>query len=353
MRLKSVFYTGSIFIGVLLFIFTIFKIGIKMIIATLAMVSLGQFWLLVAINLMGVALSIVRWRMIFRAFGTEISLLNITMAKFIGIAMNYLTPGGLIFGGVPFRVLFLKSEANIPYKTSLISIIVDEILFLSITFLVIIIGLFYLFEHADLSRNMMIAIISSLALLTVIFYVFYRRTVYRGKGEDGFFSYIINVLHLNRFQWVANMKNKIIETENTLCTFFKVNNKTILISTILLTVVESVLYLAMYWFTILYLGHRISFQMVMSIISLTYVNYLLPIPGALGTFELSQAYLFGVFGMGENVGLGFSLLTRIVTLVFVAVGLAILGFFEIKILWEKLSQRIIYYAKKISDLYKK
>lgn len=347
-RLKFIFSTCPLIIGILLFILITTKIGFFQIIKTISAISFKQFVILLAVNFSAILISILRWKIIMQSLEIPISSSRIAMAKFIGLTINYLTPG-VFMGGEPFKAFFLKREAGIPLSKSVISIIIDEAVFLTVSFFLIIIGLFFLFHWALLSKKIAVIILLVFSLLLAAFYLFYTRTIYKKTGEKGFFSYIIDMLHLNKIKAIARFKHKIIEIENNLSVFFKAHRQ-ILIIAVILTLIESFLYLTAFWLTIFYLGHKINFQTILTIMSTIYINYLIPIPAALGSLELSQSYMFNIFGIGEDVGIGFSFITRIISLFFIAVGLIVLTYFEIKILWQKLSQRIILFAEQISKM---
>ena len=78
----------------------------------------------------------------------------------------------------------------------------------------------------------------------------------------------------------------------------------------------------------------------------------LPLPGSLGGFELSQVFAFGFFGLGGNLAaLGFSLITRIISLLFVVIGIIYLAYFEIRLTIKKISEALPEWAEKIKNFF--
>ncbi len=337
MKSSSIFSLATFFIGILIFALVIKKIGLEQIADTVSMISPKHLLFLIFLNSLGVVVSIYRWKIILRALEFPVSWTKLTMAKLMGLAINYVTPG-VFLGGEPFKALYLKTELDIPLRKSAVSIIIDEALFLGITFIIILIGLAFLLHQALLSQKIILTIFSVLTTFLLIFYLFFRRIIYKKTGEKGFFSFIIHLLNLHKIKIIANLSGKIVEVENSLSTFFKEHRNTLYFS-IFLTIIESIMYLLTFWFTILFLGQKINLQSILSIVSIIYVNYLMPIPGALGSLELSQSYIFNLMGMKEGIGLGFTLITRVISIFFVVIGLSIIGYDQIKTLCRKFGQR--------------
>lgn len=339
MNIKSLLFGGTLFVGFLLFFFAVKSIGLGGIAEALSSISFGQFVILLVLNFAGMMVSTWRWKIIMHSLDAPISLAHITMAKFIGFSISYLLPS-IFYGGEPFKLFFLRSEARIPLKKSVAPLIINEILFLGASLVLIVIGLVYLFKEVFLPYQLMVVLFVILALLFVVSYIFYRSAIGSPEGEKGFFSRLLEAFHLDRIKAVFNAKGQVIEIENDIRVFFQ-TKRSVLAFSIVLSFVENFLYLATYWLTVVYLGYQVGFYISLPILSTTYLNYLLPIPGALGSFELSQSYMFGILGMGGAIGLAFSLITRVVNLFFVGVGLVILGYFEAKVIGKKARGKII------------
>lgn len=337
MKSSSIFSLATFFIGIMIFTLVIKKIGIEQIAETISMISPKHLLFLIFLNSAGVIISIYRWKIILRALEFPVSWTKLTMAKLMGLAINYVTPG-VFLGGEPFKALYLKTELDLPLRKSAVSIIIDEALFLGVTLILILFGLAFLIHHALLSQKIILTIFSVLTAFLLIFYLFFRRIIYKKTGEKGFFSFIIHLLNLHKIKIIANLSGKIVEVENNLSTFFKEHKNTLYLS-IFLTVAESIIYLFTFWSTILFLGQKVNLQTILSIVSIIYINYLMPIPGALGSLELSQSYIFSMLGMQEGIGLGFTLITRVISIFFVVIGLLIIGYNQIKTLCRKFGQR--------------
>jgi len=59
--------------------------------------------------------------------------------------------------------------------------------------------------------------------------------------------------------------------------------------------------------------------------------YVIPIPGAIGTYELAMAVIFTLLGIGAETGVAFSLIMRCLNIVIVSIGMIFLSHFGIKL----------------------
>ena len=101
------------------------------------------------------------------------------------------------------------------------------------------------------------------------------------------------------------------------------------------------------WFIVLFLGAKISLMQLLGFFALTAAVYFIPIPGALGIHEMSQAVIFGLFKLGSSIGIAFSLVWRAASLISVSIGLLLLLLFQLKIWAKKAADKIENISSKI------
>ena len=135
---------------------------------------------------------------------------------------------------------------------------------------------------------------------------------------------------MHNFSYIRSIKTKIVQREKEIRNFFSLHRNTVL-AAILLSILEMCVMLTGYWLTISYLGFTISTKTLLGIVALMSLSNLLPLPASLGGFELSQVFAFSFFGLdGQVTAIGFSMITRIISLVFVIIGIIYLAEYEVR-----------------------
>lgn len=333
---KITFFSITLLIGLLLFTLVINDVGISVILVAISSVKLWQFVLLLGLNALAFIISSYRWEVILKANGNIVSFKKVMAARLAGNSINYLTPSGMIFGE-PFKAMVLSGESDIKFGSAMVSVVVEAAIYLSTVLLFVIIGILSFFSYSNISQKIFAIILGAAAVMIFIFYLFYSKMIKRSaeKTEKGFFTYIIDLLYLNKFSFVNKLKEKISRREKEIKIFFSLHKKAIIVA-VLLSVAELVVTLSMHWLIIFFLGFSLDIGKLLGIFALMNISYLLPLPGSLGGLELSQIFAFSFFGLGGQVAaIAFSLINRIISLIFVTGGLLYLAYFQTKLLSKK------------------
>jgi len=272
----------------------------------------------------------------------------------VGASINYLTPSGLVMGE-PFKAMVLSAENNIKIGSAMVSIVVEASIFLSTLLFFVTLGIISFITYSPVSDTVFAIVGVALVFMFDVFYLFYSKMMRKsnlGQGEKGFFTYIIETLRLDRIAFVNRFKSRIGRREEEIKTFFSLHHNTIF-AAILLSVLELIVIFFGYWLTIYFLGYTLNIKTIFGVAALMSIATLLPLPGALGGMELSQIFAFNFFNLGGQVtAMGFSIITRIVNLIFVAIGILYLAYFEARIAFRNLLLRFPEFDRRLKEILK-
>lgn len=348
-----IFFAFTLILGVSLFIIVVDKVGVDKIVSIISSLKPKHFAILIFMHGLGYLVSAYRWKIILDAGGSSIPFTKIFSARMVGYSVNYLTPTGLVIGE-PFKAMVLASENNMALGTAMVSIVVEGAIFLSTLLFVIIVGIFSFITFSAISSKIFFMLLAALGFSFAVFYLFYIKMIRSSAKEDnngGFFTFLINVLQLNRLAFIENLKQKINKREIEVKNFFSLHRKTV-IAAVLLSLVEIGITLFAFWLTISFLGYHIGFMVLLGIFSLMAISNILPLPGSLGGFELSQIFAFSFFGLGgEAVALAFTMITRSINLIYVLLGIIYLVYFEFKLVNEKIIKILPAIKEKIAKIF--
>lgn len=331
MKIKKrfVFVFLSLIFGIAVFIFALQKVGWQEVWRSFNILSWWQFLLVLLIALISFLFSSLAWRIILRTHRKkDFSLIKVLRAKLVGFSLDYLTPSAYV-GGEPVRAILIKEEENIDFKEGIASVIVNKILELTIDLVFIIVGIVYLFIYFSLPQWLNLILISLLILILASSFFFYSRTF----KKKGFLSALINLFGFDKSKKMQGVASNIQEVEDLISDFF-VHHPKDLIKTSIYSFVSRSLFILCFWLIIFFLNARVNLFQLLGFFALTAVVYFIPIPGALGIHEASQAIIFGLFKLGSRTGIAFSLIWRAVSLIIVTIGLVVLIHFQVK-LWRK------------------
>ena len=348
---KILFFSIVIFIGLALFVFAFKKVGLENIILAISNFSICNFSIIFFLFLLDLYIGSFRWQIILKSQNlSPIKFSKIFFAKTIGAAINYITP--CVFGGgEPFKAYILKKEANIPLCKAVTSIIIEEVIFLSATFAFFILGVVILIGYFDLPLNLIFFLIGTTIICLSILIFFYNRTINEQSDGKGFFIFLIEMFRIDKIKAINKFKINIINAENDISYFFKYK-KTAFAKVALLAMIEVLLSILICWLIIIFLGNETDIKQVISINALITAVSLIPIPASLGTLEISQTFIFSLFGLGSNIGMAFSLIFRIANLAVTAMGIIFLVFLEIKIITEEIAKTAETPIQKIIKFFK-
>jgi len=277
--------------------------------------SLWAFLLFTLVSLVNFAIFSLRWQRIVHAGRDKVvSLWKISMFRFVGYSVSYLTPFAQL-GGEPVRIYFLEKN-GIPRKEAVSSVFIDklfeagiQLIFVAITIAVV------LLSGADLpSENLTIGM---LLVLSIIAVVYLWMTIW-GKG---FFTQVFRWLHLGNIKKLAPFEAKIERTEERIRSFFR-NHPRDLLWVCLLSLLTYGFFLLEYEVMLTSLGVVPTFRQLLVVSMLPMIAYLTPIPGAVGAFELLSIASMQIVGLEGSLALPIIAMIRLRDLIFLGIGFA-------------------------------
>lgn len=317
---KTLLVLASLLLGVLLFVFAFQHVGWREIQSALLLFPWQAVALIFLINFLAVFLvGSYRWWLILRAQGCSAGYLKVVKIKLAGFSLSYVTPSAFLLNE-PVRAYMIKEEAKCGWDKSFASVIVDQTVLYASLLLAMIAGFAFLAQRFTLSSGIYYGFLALLIASLGMFYLFFRKIVRKEAGEQGFFTYLIHKIRLDRLGWVRHHLGAVESTEQVMTDFFRHEKKSSA-AVIALGLLEALLDVSVVYFVCFYLGHPTSVFETVGIFSFVTFASLIPIPAALGSFEVMLTLIFQLFGFGKENGLAFSLIYRFVNVAFCGIGL--------------------------------
>ena len=260
-----------------------------------------------------------RWKVLIENVGMKPKTLNVFLSLLIGYFVNSFTPK---FGEL-FRCTTLQKSDNIPVSKNLGTVVTERIydaIVLGVGVLVIFLiefdRLYKLFADIfnGLLDSMVWKIVVLIVIVLMIFGVFYLIRIVRKKTQNSFIIRILNFIQ----EMVVSIKST-----------FKIKKYWLFV---LLTVAIWSFLAVMNYFQLMALKEtsNVSFYFAVVVLFIGGIGWALPAPGGIGTTHFFILQLFLVFGLSENIGLSYGLLSNALTFVLtVLFGLIAYAFYEI------------------------
>ncbi|MDD3006471.1 MAG: lysylphosphatidylglycerol synthase transmembrane domain-containing protein [Candidatus Pacebacteria bacterium] len=326
---KAFFLFFSILLGVLLLVSAFGQVDISEIKVALSLFSKEAFLGVFLLNFLAVfVVGTCRWQVILEGQGCPISFWKVMRAKMAGFTLSYITPSAMI-GGEPVRAYMVKEESECGWERSFASVIIDQVIFLSCLFVAMVAGFIFLAEHFSLPTEVFYAFFLIFLSAFFILYFFYKKMLNRGAGEKAFFTFFIHKIGLDKIGFIKNKSDSIDRTEKSMENFFNEKKKHFFLA-VFLGLLESFLDVLIVAVICFYLGQQIGILKSLGVFFfLTLANFF-PIPGALGSFEFALTFASGILGIGKDVGLAFSLISRLINIILCLLGGVAMLHFSVK-----------------------
>tara|TARA_Y100000310_G_scaffold166108_1_gene165819 strand:- start:467 stop:1456 length:990 start_codon:yes stop_codon:yes gene_type:complete len=268
-----------------------------------------------------------RWQIILSGYGYKISFLKLLKMQISGFALSYITPSARV-GGEPLRVYMLNKECNVDYKTGTASVILDKYMeFLGATTFGLI-GLFLLFITPNISIGSRFLLLGIIFGSIFILGSFYHRLI---KNKPVFFS--LFSLFLSRKRLKKFSKN--LKEVDKKMTYFVTHHKREFFLSYAFYFISAVIFIMEFKYLLLSFGVSITLlQLILVIIVLGIASYI-PLPMALGSLEAGQSGIFQLLMNDGSIGLALSLIHRVKSLAFSAIGIILIFLFGGKEFFKK------------------
>lgn len=302
---KAFLFFASLFLGALLFVWVVGKIGWQDVWVVILTFSVLKLLVIIVLTLIMFYIGVLRWREVLKSQGLFIGLPRLWNSYLAGFTLSFFVPM-IFFGNEILRAYALRDAKNVSFAKRMASVIIDKILELAVYLIVIISGVVFFLLNAGTYPSFLLLILagSLLFLGIVLFLLFKKKSMIRiflsGREDNG-----------------------IAEIEQEILDFFHFKNP-FLFKGLLYSVLKSGAAIARAWVLILFLGKTIGILPVIGVVGFHYVALFVPIPAALGLHDVLQIFAFQSIGMSGSVGVGFALIVRVAEFLIALAGIGIL-----------------------------
>lgn len=323
---RFLLFLFSLITGLTLFLLITTKIGWQIILHSLSLFRHWQGIIIFILTLSGAILNIYRWQFILKLLGYDFSLKELGDIWLGGNTITYLTPIAIL-GGEVFMSMALRKKLRVPWGKNIISIAILRISNLTCTLFFVSLGIIlFLFLGGLPSKDIFLISILVISGLTGSLFVFYYQS-FRKKSILRIF-----LRNLNKGFTLKNFLNSqgILQIEEEIFSFLNPKKK-IIWQTLGLAFLSLAVNLIRLELIIFFLKKQfVTLFSLLPMFAFVNLAYILPFPAALGSLEISQAFIFNFLDLGPDLGTAFSLILRGAEL-----SLALIGIFFLLKLWFK------------------
>lgn len=282
-------------IGILLFVFVIYRVGLEKILSTILNVNLYYIFISLPILLPILYLKAYKWKIIVKEFGIQLSQKDAMQYWLIGLFVATLTPGRI---GDFYRALYIRTDKFSSGK-ALATIAIDRVFDLVALMLLSIIGVVVIltqFGDSKLSEYaLVLVLVGSIALATIL---------HRASMEK-LARPLFNMLVPEKYK--AKLKGSFNEFYDSI-KFLKNKKRTLAIAFVVSLVAWLIGYLQAYFF-FLSLGYVVPYFYLIIFLPIEVLFNLIPITvSGFGTREIALVALFGLLNVPPEVAVSFGLI---------------------------------------------
>ncbi len=266
-----------------------------------------QISLLVLINLGIITLFGLRWWWILRIQRYHLPYLTIVRYRLAAFGISYFTPGPQ-FGGEPLQVYYLRKNHQLPTADSLASLSLDKLLELMANFTFLVIGMLVVFAGGYLDSEENFSLLPIILTLAALPWGYLLLLYFGVKPITGLSKALTEAW--SDTPGVRGATKTIAESESQVSNFCQ--SKTL--DMVGLMLVSGLVWLALvfeYWLTLGFLGVPLGLGETLVFITAARLAFLTPLPGGLGSLEISQVLAAQALGLGTEIGASIGLLIRI------------------------------------------
>jgi glycosyltransferase 2 family protein len=301
-------------LGILIFVFIVYEIGMWRIWENIKKITWQNFLILMVLRLLYWILRTINWKVIIQQFNQGNSLLHLFNARICSHAVNQLTPSAQV-GGEAARIYMVQGTSK---KISLASVIVDKTIeFISVIVFTIIAVAVAIIRIPMPGKIKTLLISSATAGMLLLLFVL-------SKQKKGMFEWFIELMARMKikFKFLEKNREKIKETDVYISDFYR-KHRMAFLKVFLLYSLLIMLWVTEIHLTLIFIGAvNITFLDSFLITVLGNLAFLFPlIPGSLGIYEATYVALFALLGKGTAIGFTLVLIRRIIALIWAGFGL--------------------------------
>ena len=263
-----------------------------------------QIAILIAINISIYLLITLRWWIIVRTGTKTISYFPLVLIRVAVFGISYFTLGPQI-GGEPLQVLYLQRKYGMSYTHATSTVIMDKLLEFLANFFLLVIGLTAIFEAGILSGNASRPLVSLIPMAAILLWPFIHiALMVRG-------IYPIGAALRLAFSRFGNPKwmRFIVASEQMAGRFCKRSPRALWMAAGA-SLAAGAGMICEYILITSFLGINLQSWQIVAAWTTSWLAFLVPLPGGLGSLEASQVFTLGAFGISAALAIGVTLLIR-------------------------------------------
>jgi len=281
--------------------------------------KLWQITTLVILNITIYMLITLRWWIIVHAGNKTIAYFPLILVRVAVFGISYFTLGPQV-GGEPLQVLYLQRKYGMTYTRATSTVIMDKLLEFLANFFLLVIGLTAILQAGILSTNESKPLVSLIPMAAILLWPFLHialmvRGVYpMGAVLRAAFS------RSGIPKWI-----RFIIASERMAGMFCQRNPRALWMAAGASVAAGVGMIAEYMLITSFLGINLHSWQTVAAWTTSWLAFLVPLPGGLGSLEASQVFTLGAFGVSAAMAIGVTLLIRARDILIGGLGLLLAG----------------------------
>lgn len=302
----------SFILGIAVFVLFGKSVGWNLIGQAFSKFNYYQAFLIILITFMISLVGVWRWKEIISNMNDKISFGSLFRLYLGGYAMMYLFPIAILSGEL-FRIYGLTKE-NITGPRAVSSVVAERILEWTSNVIIIVLGaLFFAFKVYSLPSYIIMIFGIAFFLFFLTLFIFYFNAV----KKNSIVSFVIKKF----FKKEVGDKNSFFEVESNLYGFFNFTNMA-LYKGLALSFFRAILMQVRLFLLIAFLGGGfISIFHTFSVLGFAYLSCMVPIPAAIGSYEIMQSFVFENIGLTSSMATAFSMIIRSAEVIVSVLGL--------------------------------
>jgi glycosyltransferase 2 family protein len=271
----------------------------------LAKLNTVQVLVLLAANLLILALMAGRWALLLRALGHPLGLLELIGLRLAGFGVSYFTPGPQ-FGGEPLQVDLLRRR-GVPLAEAISSVFLDRLVDLLGNFTFLVLGLTTLLASGVLSGQGSTSWAWLGAAVVMVLPLAHLASLWSGRQPLAWL--LGQVPGRMAPAWLVRVRDLVRQSEAQISSLCRAQPGT-LVQVILLSAVVWSLLIVEFALTAHFLGVEPGLIQIVSALTAARLAFLLPLPGGIGVLEAGLVFISQALGWGVPVGIALSLVIR-------------------------------------------
>ncbi|MFH1656220.1 MAG: lysylphosphatidylglycerol synthase transmembrane domain-containing protein [Candidatus Nealsonbacteria bacterium] len=302
-RIKNILiFLVLLFLGFVLFYFVIEWVGWAEIKEILFTFSGYKGIVILILSILIWLAGLLRWEFVLKSFGYKFSQLGLFEIYFASYTLNYFFSPPVYFGDELFRLYATKKKFSIEQDKNLATIAIEKVLSASILLLFLVFGaISFIFLVKVPFKNFGLISLSVIGVLSVALFLFYFRS-FNKKSIFNIFFKIFGIKNKRNQEIFNNIEEEIFR-------FFDFK-KSLMWKGLTVAFSRYFFIFARCWFLIYFLTGGTGILIPIVVLLFLFLATVLPFPARIGGLELTQAFAFGVLGMGTAVGITFSFIIR-------------------------------------------